>query len=245
MKHSSGCSKAFILAVVWMGTVGASFSQTESVVDKNHLVEVYVPVCHFFDHTRTNWWLVDHIRFGYVYRNGKLVHKGERYVIPATLGLQYSRALESGGEVRLSAMGYFRNYGEVPNEKRGTVFWLRRMYEVLSLGYVRPLMRNRQLALKVLGELNYRGGDEVLIEFFPLAYEGLGEGFLLRDVGASIGVRVEKTCLSDFVISGEAKYTRFIYRYSDATESFLYVDGGYDGPPIDVFTLQFGLGYRF
>ncbi|MDX1908361.1 MAG: hypothetical protein SF053_15095 [Bacteroidia bacterium] len=118
---------------------------------------------------------------------------------------------------------------------------LRREYGLVSVGYTYQLLSRYSIRLDALGEVNYRHGFETVYIFQPQWFEIKVESPALRDLGASAGLRISYDLPFHFQLSGEAKYTRFLYLYDEGVDIF----GDHKDPTANTLTLKLGLGYRF
>jgi len=244
MNNIRKCLSILAFVVALMGATTASFAQPSMETSRKNLVEVYLPVSHFFDQTPTNWLFRYRARFyPLMLSDGRIVHFDET-IYPATYGIQYGRALSSGGRIRLAVLRYYRHYGGYMTKDYPKVVYITRGYWLFSPGYSHPLIRGRHLLMSLLGEINYRIGKEEMLLRAPVLFEGMGtirgDRVALNDVGASVGARLERVLPFDFLLFGEIKYTRFFYLRSH----MLQIDA-YKAPSTHTLTLTFGVGYRF
>ena len=233
----------FVL-VLLISIPAASSAQPSMETHRKNRVEVYFPITHFFDLTHTNWWFVAKARYYFYYTSeGNLAYYDE-ITVPATYGIQYSRELADGSQIRLSVLRYHRDFGTYITKDYPKVVYITRGYWLFSPGYSHPLIRGRHLLMSLLGEINYRMGKEEMLLRAPVLFEGMGtirgDRVALNDVGASVGARLERVLPFDFLLFGEIKYTRFFYLRSH----MLQIDA-YKAPSTHTLTLKFGVGYRF
>ena len=217
----------------------ASFAQPSKDTTRKNRFEVYLPICHFFDETNTNWGFLVPYRSNYFFNEkGELIKYDEKYGILLTFGLQYSREIPPASQVRLSMLFYLRNYSPDGKEKMGQV--TAREYFLFSVGHLIPITAGNKFLVYALGEVNYRFGFET-VHIYYYGFEDVGEVFDLSDFGLSAGIRFESYLLRNFVAFGEVKYTRFVYLYSDGIDFF----ERHKDPTPNTLTLKFGVGYRF
>lgn len=232
--------KVMLLSVVTLFVVITdSFAQTftDGKGKKNEL-EIYVPICHFFDDTRTNWTLLVPGQKR-VYGPGRVhLYNKEVMRVPAIAGIQYSRRISFNNSIRFSFLAFYLNYlsdSLIPGEV------IQRSYSLLSLGFVHQVMGNDKVHIDAIGEVNYRRGTEIVHIYFPYPWDNRVEGLLLRDLGLSVGARIERALPLNILVSGEVKCTRFLYRYSDGVDFF----GKHKDSTPNTLTIKFGLGYKF
>lgn len=198
---------------------------------KKNQFEIFVPICHFFDGSNTNWGLlVDEKN-----RNGEIIGKE----LPATVGLQYSRAININHGIRLSAYHYGINYTR-PNNAFAVGEVNQRMYTMFIAGYSYRLLSYSSLDILVLADLNYRTGHE-RITVVPFNFHSGMASAIHNDLGLSLGTRLQQHLVWGFLLSLEAKYTRMLYLY-DSYADYYNLN---QKPTTNILTFQLGLGYRF
>ncbi len=231
----------FVLSVlVLFGTINDSLAQTISSSNNKNTLELFYVISHFFDGTYTNWFLLAPIHSNYVRdNNNQIIDYDVEYVLPPlTLGIQYTRKYNDRNSARISAMSYLFGYN-MDNIERGEV--IRRQYGLYSIGWIHKLLGNDKKTINFIGELNYRNGTESIYIYQPRRFEIRVESLTLKDVGLSTGLKIEQIVPFNFVISIEAIYSRFIYRYSKGVDFF----GQHKNSTPNTFTLKLGLGYQF
>ena len=233
--------KSIILTVVVLYcTTTVSLAQSMSNSSKTNNLELYFPISHFFDETNTNWLLLARHRSNFVYdTNGNLVDYNEKYILPATVGIQFSRKLNTTSKVRISTTLYFRDYGYDREKERGEV--IKRKYALISIGYLYTPIGNSKLKINLIGEINYRMGSETIHIYYPSPFEGKVETINLNNIGCSSGIKVERYLPLNFIVSGEIKYTHYVYRHSDGIDFF----GQHKDATPNTLSIKLGLGYQF
>ena len=226
----------FLSIFVFISATTTSYSQ--NVKEKRNKIEVYYSVCHFFDGTETNWTVLvpgtKHIDGP----NGRNSDKKNVLQLPITFGINYSRTFRNNDRIRLSALHYYFSYN---NESLQPGDVMNRSYGLYSLGYLHHIFGNKNKRFIAIGELNYRNGSETVHIYFPYRWDNRVESLILSDIGLSAGLRIERNLPLNFILSGEAKYSRFIYCHSEGVDFF----GQHKDPTPNTLTLKFGLGYQF
>ncbi len=220
----------FVFIVLSFHTfIGNCYSQAAKKTKKN-MFEVFVPICHFFDGSNTNWLLLVEEKD----RSGN--HIGKE--VPATVGLQYSRAINQNHGLRASVYHFGINYTR-PNNNYAIGEVTQRMYTMFSMGYSYRLVSYSKLDVLALLDLNYRSGHE---RIFVVANTDTGiETAIHKDFGATLGTRLQQHLIWGFMLSLEAKYSRILY-FHDSFPAYYNLG---KKPTSNIFTLQIGLGYRF
>ncbi len=231
-----------IFIITLIGTSKDLACQEEIVNNTNskrNSVELYYNISHFFDGTKTNWIILDYYTGHLIDTTGHVINTFKKYYVPVTVGIQYNRSIKNCSDIRISALYYYRDYGIYKNSLPGEV--IKRSFVVLSLSYLNNLMLNKHLKIQAIGELNYRNGYEIINMYYPSGFETILSRLRLSDIGITAGLRVEHSLPYNFLISGEAKYTRFVYRASKGID-FL---GQHKDTTPNTLTIKLGIGYRF
>jgi len=227
-------------AVTLIGVNSDLVAQKVAIKNKRNSVEIYFPVKHFFDGTETNWLLIKPYEVFKVDNQGHVIGIDKKFGLPFTFGLQYNRSLLNSDIIRFSIAEYYMDYGDIHRDKKpGEV--ITRAYGLFSVGYLYQILRNNHTSLQANAELNYRYGYEMIHIYYPNWFEARWEVLDLSDIGLSAGFRVEQSLPYNFLISGEAKYTRFVYRASKGIDFF----GQHKDTTSNTLTIKFGIGYRF
>jgi len=132
-------------------------------------------------------------------------------------------------------MMQYINDNRVPGET------MRREYGLISAGYLHEILTYRRMRVQALGEVSYRFGSESIHIYYPYPWEARVEGLLLRDWGLSAGLRATYDLPWRFLLSAEARYTRFVYLHDEGVDFF----GDHEDPTPHDLTVKIGLGYRF
>ncbi len=155
-------------------------------------------------------------------------------------GLEYARQLdEKNGLILSTTICNINNwYGTYPRQAGDINFRVAYFFESC---YQRQLLHNRHNSLSGIAGVNFRIGEENTL-ISRTSYEVNSYSYNLRDVGITAGARGTKDLISNFVISGELKFTQYIYRHALHQAQVLEFP---NRPTRNMLTLQFGLGYRF
>ena len=155
-------------------------------------------------------------------------------------GVEYARQLdEKNGLIISSTICNINNlYGPYPRRTGDLNF---RVAYFIESCYQRQLLRNRHNSLAAIAGVNFRIGDENILLSRPFN-DVNSYSYALRDVGITAGARATKDLISNFVITGELKFTQYIYRH--AKHQPLVVEFP-NRPTSNMLTLQLGIGYRF
>jgi len=229
----------YLVILAWVGLPTTSWGQKPSADRQKNTLEVFFPVSHFFDETQTNWGLVSERQSNYYYSNGELVSVDTRKIVPLTFGLQYTLQFSERSGLAISALWYGRNYNYGRDKQPGEV--IERAYGVFSIGYLQKLYSQSKINLYALASLSYRLGDETIHIYYPNGFEGRVESMALKDWGISAGLRATYDLPWRFLLSAEAKYTRFVYLHDEGVDFF----GDHEDPTPHDLTVKIGLGYRF
>ncbi len=221
-----------------VGLPGILRAQNTSASSKKNSIEVYYLVSHFFDETRTNWTIwIPYKGRSVVTPNGSVV-KEDIKIVPPTLGLAYTRRLNQSQSVRLSTSIYFMEYlkdayqpGEVSD----------REYGLFSLDYIHLLVGHKKWRGEAIGGVNFRLGYETVHIYYPRVWEQRIESLNFQDLGLTAGVRGSCNLPWNFLLAGEASFTRFVYLHDDGVDFF----GDHKDPSPNTMTIKFGLGYQF
>lgn len=89
--------------------------------------------------------------------------------------------------------------------------------------------------------MNFRLGYETVHIYYPSIWEQRVESLTFKDVGLAVGIRGSYSLPWNFLLAGEASYTRFVYLYDDGVDFF----GDHKGPTPNTLTIKLGLGYQF
>ncbi len=235
--------KIFILAVVVLfSTTTASYSQIVDANGKRNIIEVYLPISHFFDGTPTNWYVLVPMTESIVHQgpNGPYITFQENYKFPHTLGFQFSHRLDKIWGYKISLLGYSIGYPYGRDKKPGDA--TARGYGLLSAGLSHKLIGNNSKRIEALGELNFRAGFEDHHVYYPSWFESRVETQELLDFGVTLGLQGHTRLFWNLVLTGGVKYTRYLYRYSDGKPPEF---SGDKGTSKNTLTLKLGLGYQF
>jgi hypothetical protein len=224
-----------ILAGVWLPKI--LWGQDTSSSKKN-TIEVFYLVNHFFDQTRTNWtvWIPAKGR-GVVTPDGRVI-KEDIKVIPPTFGLAYTRKLSQSQSLRLSSSIYFMRY---LNDSRQPGEVTNRQYGLFSLDCLRLLFDYKNWRVEGIGGVSSRLGYETIHIYYPSIWEQRVESLTFKDVGLTLGILGSCRLPWNFLLTGEASYTRFVYLYDDGVDFF----GDHKDSTPNTLTIKLSLGYRF
>ncbi|MEZ4771836.1 MAG: hypothetical protein R3D00_01560 [Bacteroidia bacterium] len=227
----------YLAILVWVGLPTTSWGQKQSAARSKNSIEMFFPVSHFFDETTTNWVILAPYKKNVREPDGSYSRE-DVYILPPTLGLSYIRLLGLKSSINISGTAYMMQYindNRVPGET------MRREYGLISAGYLYKVIAHQQISLYSYGAVNYRFGYERIHIYYPYPWEARVEGLLLRDWGLSAGLRATYDLPWHFLLSGEAKYTQFVYLHDEGVDFF----GDHEDPTPHDLTVKIGLGYRF
>jgi hypothetical protein len=215
------------------------FGQSKNIGDQNKRIQLFFPVCHFFDGSSTNWLLIAPIRTTSVFGpNNELLYYKTVNGVPFTFGIDWTNYVNLKEGYKISLQTYWRLHGTGNLREPGSV--ISRTYHELSTSYLRRMIIGRNYNVDVIGELNFRYGIGD-IHLFYNNWESVIESIRNRDVGLSTGLKLEHSLPSNLVISGEAKFTRYLYRFDKGIQT----NNGILRASPNALTLKLGLGYRF
>ena len=216
------------------------YAQTPQETFKRNVVEVYFPVIHFFDGSTTNWMLVNLTRKRVYNPDSGKVYLKDVYRLPYTIGIQYTRYNRNNSAFRLTVTGYAKAYPHNEVYEPGDA--IGRQIAIFSIGYLHPLIGNDRTMIEALGDLNLRVGSETYHVATPRWFEAVVHDQGLLDPGISAGLRASTILFWNVLFSGEARYTRIIYREDNGRPPAFEGD---HGSSVNLLTLKLGLGYRF
>jgi len=231
-----------LLVVVLISTTTKSFSQIVADTERRNIVEVYLPICHFFDGTPTNWYLLVPMKESVLHQgpNGPYITFNEVQKLPHTIGFQFTHRLDNIWGYKISLLGYSMGYPYGRDKEPGDA--TARGYGLLSAGLLHKLIGNDSKRIDALGELNFRAGFEDHHVYYPNWFESRVETQELLDFGVTLGLQGHTRLFWNLVLTGGAKYTRYLYRYSNGKPPEF---SGDKGTSKNTLTLKLGLGYQF
>ncbi len=147
------------------------------------------------------------------------------------------RRIGDKASLSVSGTAYMRNYlndSRVPGET------LTREYGLISAGYLHEILAYRRMHVQALGEVSYRAGSEMIF-IYSYGWEAIVESLSLRDWGLTAGLRGTYDLPWRFLLSAEAKYTRFVYLYDEGVS--FNIDR--EVATLHDLTVKIGLGYQF
>ena len=225
------------IILLWMGLSTPAWGQTPPTSRQKNTLEVFFPVSHFFDETPTNWAILAPYKENVREPDGSYSRE-DVWILPSTFGLLYTRSVGSRSSISISGTVYVMRYlndNRVPGET------MRREYGLISSGYLHKVIAHQRISLYCYGAVTYRFGFERIHIYYPFPWEARVESLLLRDWGLSSGLRATYDLPWRFLLSAEAKYTRFVYLHDEGVDFF----GDHKGPTPHDLTMKIGLGYRF
>jgi len=235
--------KSIVMVVIMLfGIFNVTYSQIIDVKSKRNIIEVYLPISHFFDGTPTNWFVLVPVKESIVHQgpNGPYITFQEVYKFPYNFGLQFSHRLDNKWGYKISLIGYSMGYPYGRDKKAGDV--IGRAYGLLSAGVLHNLIGDNRKRIEALGELNFRAGYEEQHVSYPKWFEARVEAQTMFDLGMTLGLQGYTTLFRNLVLTGGVKHTYFLYRYSDANPPIF---SGDRGTSRNTLTIKLGLGYQF
>lgn len=155
-------------------------------------------------------------------------------------GLEYDRRLGTRHGLLLSTTLNGNSYWYSPYpEKPGDIFFRVGFY--IDGCYQYFWLRSQKSSLSALAGLNFRLGHEAVM-IYRFSSEVTSSLYELRDFGVSAGLRGTTKLIGPLAVSGEMKFTQYIYRY--AAHQNLNIPYP-NRPTSNVLALLVGLGYRF
>ena len=164
---------------------------------------------------------------------------------PVVKGLEYQRMIGSrwGFEAGFKVINHLywdaNDLGDVRG--RRSTFW--------ELNLLYRIWARKGVSLLLLGGPSLRfGSEEMLTAMDPRGW--FYDFYRLRDPGITAGLRMQYDLpttftvpvLKNFTFAGEGKFTQIIWRYNSSLPNRTYYP---NRSTRQMFTLQFGLGYRF
>ena len=155
-------------------------------------------------------------------------------------GLGYTRHWKAHG-IEATARAFHIQYYEVLRGPKPPGWVYGRYGYIFELLYTYRFAEIKRMEFRALLGANFRYGDEhQVVSYGPL--DILPEFYELRDPGITGGLRGVQLLPWNFQVSGELKYTFYVYRHTKPRD---YMRQYTDGTTRHMLTMQLGIGYRF
>lgn len=164
-----------------------------------------------------------------------------------SLGLEYSRKINSFNSISLEYMYFYEYYWNVhPNLLKNVIS--DRNYNTFNINYERKLPLSNQLDITLSSGLIYRQGKEVVVVNYGYSsfYESLNHVRMLNDIGLNLRAGIEYSPLKWLTLSTKFDLIGLVYMHDKKSIRDLKEHYEYKKYPhrFDV-SWRFGIGFNF